>query len=399
MGVVHAPTSLSHLPDSRVAPNLASVTAVGGTFVGLESELHASGDAVRVGVIGYGYWGPNLVRNFAEASGARVVAVSDLRPDRLATVRDRHPAVRLTTDLRDLLADPSVDAVAIATPVSTHHSLAMAALQAGKHVLVEKPLALTSAQAEELIEAADRLGLVLMVDHTFVYTGAVQKIKELVDSGGLGRLYYYDSVRANLGLFQQDVSVLWDLAVHDLAIMDHLLGTPSMVSAVGAAHIPGRPMNTAYLTCVFEDDLIAHCHVNWLAPVKIRRSLIGGALQMIVYDDLEASEKVKVYDKGVTVAGGHNGNGVNGSNGAHGSNGSNGGDSQLELLVGYRAGDMHAPRLSVTEALRVEAQHFVDCIRTSTPPLTDGESGLRVIRVLEAAERSLANGGVLTELR
>jgi predicted dehydrogenase len=283
-----------------------------------------------------------------------------------------------------------VDAVAIATPVSTHYALAMAALYAGKHVLVEKPLAMTSAEARELIETAARLDRVLMVDHTFVYTSAVQKIKELIDSGSLGELYYYDSVRINLGLFQQDVSVLWDLGVHDLAIMDYLLGAaPISVSAVGAAHIPGRPVNTAYLTCVFDNNLLAHFHLNWLAPVKIRRSLIGGARQMIVYDDLEPSEKVKVYDKGVTLADAT----TNGSSKANGN-----GNGKYDLLVGYRAGDVLAPHLGVGEALSVEVQHFVDCVRTGSRPVTDGESGLRVIRVLEAAEKSLAHGGELTEL-
>ena len=365
------------------------MTTISSRPLGVERQRDASTDAIRLAVIGYGYWGPNLVRNFGEADGARVVGVSDLREDRLATVQDRYPAVRVTTDFEDFLADPTVDAVVIATPVSTHHALAMAALRAGKHVLVEKPLALSSAQAEELIETAHRLDRVLMVDHTFVYTGAVQKIKELIDSGSLGRLYYYDSVRVNLGLFQEDVSVLWDLGVHDLAIMDYLLGgAPSMVSAVGAAHIPGRPLNTAYLTCVFEDDLIAHFHVNWLAPVKIRRSLIGGARQMVVYDDLEPSEKVKVYDKGVTLAGE-----LDGSTGVNGTS-----KGKYDLLVGYRAGDVLAPQLSVSEALGVEAQHFVDCVRTGRRPLTDGECGLRVIRVLEAAEKSLERGGALTEL-
>jgi predicted dehydrogenase len=365
------------------------VTAINGSSLGVRQNLHVSTDAVRVAVIGYGYWGPNLVRNFAEATGSRVVGVSDLRGERLDSVRDRYPAVNATTDFEELLADPTVDAVAIATPVSTHHALAMAALCAGKHVLVEKPLAMTSAEARELIETAARLDRVLMVDHTFVYTSAVQKIKELIDSGSLGELYYYDSVRINLGLFQQDVSVLWDLGVHDLAIMDYLLGAaPTKVSAVGAAHIPGRPVNTAYLTCVFGNNLLAHFHVNWLAPVKIRRSLIGGARQMIVYDDLEPSEKVKVYDKGVTLA-----NGTNDSNRANG-----GGKGKYDLLVGYRAGDVLAPHLGVGEALRVEVQHFVDCVRTGSRPVTDGESGLRVIRVLEAAEKSLANRGELTEL-
>ena len=339
---------------------------------------------IGIGVIGYGYWGPNLVRNFNEASGSRVVAVSDLRDERLARVRDRYPAVRTTGDYRQLLADPAIDAVVVATPVATHFRLALAAIEAGKHVLVEKPLALDSREATALIEAARRHGVVLMVDHTFVYTGAVQKIKELVDRGQLGRLLYYDSVRVNLGLFQHDVDVLWDLAVHDLSIMDYVLGRrPRAVAAAGVAHVPGQPVNTAYLTCYFEDDLIAHFHVNWLAPVKIRRTLLGGDRQMIVYDDLEPSEKVKVYDKGITVA---NGNGHGGNEGAY------------DLLVGYRAGDMYAPQLSLAEALGVEAEHFVDCVRTGREPITSGESGLRVVRVLEAAAASLAARGRVVDL-
>jgi predicted dehydrogenase len=336
-------------------------------------------------VIGYGYWGPNLVRNFSEAAGSRVVAVSDLRDERLERVRDRYPAVRTTGDYRRLLADPAVDAVVVATPVASHYRLAMAAIEAGKHVLVEKPLALGSAEAAALIEAARRRGLVLMVDHTFVYTGAVQKIKELVDGRRLGRLLYYDSVRVNLGLFQHDVDVLWDLAVHDLSIMDFVLDRlPRAVSAAGVAHVRGQPVNTAYLTCYFEDDVIAHFHVNWLAPVKIRRTLIGGDRQMIVYDDLEPSEKVKVYDKGITLA---NGNGAKGGN-----------EAAYDLLVGYRAGDMYAPRLSLTEALHVEAEHFVDCVRTGREPVTGGEAGLRVVRILEAATQSLVERGRVVEL-
>jgi predicted dehydrogenase len=340
---------------------------------------------VGIGVIGYGYWGPNLVRNFSEAPGARVVAVSDLREERLDCVRDRYPAVRTTSDYRQLLTDPTVDAVVVATPVATHYRLALSAIEAGKHVLVEKPLALSRSEAVALFEAARRLHVVLMVDHTFVYTGAVQKIKELVEGRHLGRLLYYDSVRVNLGLFQHDVDVLWDLAVHDLSIMDYVLGQePRAVSAVGVAHVPGQPVNTAYLTCHFDDGLIAHFHVNWLAPVKIRRTLIGGDRQMIVYDDLEPSEKVKVYDKGITLA---NGNGPSGGN-----------EGKYDLLVGYRAGDMCAPQLSLTEALAVEAGHFVDCVRTGRDPITGGEAGLRVVRILEAAAESLTERGRIVEL-
>jgi predicted dehydrogenase len=334
---------------------------------------------IGIGVIGYGYWGPNLVRNFAEAPGSRVVAVSDLRPERLAQVQARYPAARTTPAHADLIADPTIDAVVVATPVSTHFDLAMQALGAGKHVLVEKPLAATVEQGQRLVEEAARRQRVLMVDHTFIYTGAVRKIKELVDDGRLGRLYYYDSVRVNLGLFQHDVNVLWDLAVHDLSIMDYVLGRqPRAVAATGMAHVPGRPEDVAYLTCFFDDTLIAHFHVNWLAPVKIRRTLIGGDQRMIVYDDLEPSEKVKVYDKGITL--------------------NNGPEGMYQMLVGYRTGDMWAPQLDTAEALRVGATHFLACIEQGKRPLTDGQVGLNVVRALEAATQSLRQRGQPVEL-
>jgi predicted dehydrogenase len=325
---------------------------------------------ISIGVIGYGYWGPNLVRNFAELPSVRVRAVSDLRPERLAYVAGRYPDVKVTTDSRAVLSDPDLDAVAIATPVSTHYDLAMQALRAGKHVLVTKPLAATLEQGEQLVNEAARRRLVLMVDHTFVYTGAVRKIKELIDAGQLGQLYYYDSVRVNLGLFQHDVNVLWDLAAHDLSIMDYVLPLrPRAVAATAVAHVPGQVENVAYLTCFFDNSFIAHFHVNWLAPVKIRRTMIGGAAQMIVYDDLEPSEKVKVYDKGVTT---------NGSD-----------ESIYQVLVSYRTGDMWAPQLDSTEALHTEVQHFIRCIDEAARPLTDGEAGLRVVRLLAAATESL----------
>ena len=375
---VHARTPANPLLNAAVLPVLRGGAAMGN---GIAPSIDGAADAstIGVGVIGYGYWGPNLVRNFAATPGARVVAVSDLQPQRLAPIRGRYPSIQLTTDYRDLLADPAVDAVVVATPVSSHFDLAMAALRAGKHVLVEKPLTATAEQATRLVEEADRRGRLLMVDHTFVFTTAVRKIRELVESERLGRLYYYDSVRVNLGLVQHDVSVLWDLAVHDLSIMDYVLGQrPHTVAATGASHLPGKPATVAYLTCFFADNLVAHFHVNWLAPVKIRRTLVGGDRQMIVYDDLEPSEKVKVYDKGITL--------------------SNGEDGAYDLLVGYRAGDMWAPQLGVTEALSDEAEHFVNCIRTGQTPLTDGRAGLRVVRILEAATQSLSEGGRPVEL-
>src|SRR5688572_28241719 len=284
---------------------------------------------IGIGFIGYGYWGPNLVRNFAEQAGARVQVVCDVRREPLER---RYPSVRVTTSPADVWNDPLVDAVVIATPVQYHFELAMASLRAGKHVLVEKPIASSSSQASALIDEAARRRLTLMVDHTFVYTGAVRKMRELTEQGELGEIYYYDSVRINLGLFQPDVNVLWDLAVHDLSIMDYVLqAQPVAVSATGLAHVAGRPENIAYMTMFFDGRLIAHVHVNWLAPVKMRRTLLGGTRRMIVFDDLEASEKVKVYDRGISV---------NPSP-----------ENIYQMLVGYRSGDMWAPQLAVAEAL------------------------------------------------
>jgi predicted dehydrogenase len=334
---------------------------------------------VHVAVIGYGYWGPNLVRNFAEAPGTELAGVCDVDADRLARARARYPGVAAATDDRELPADPDIDAVAIATPVGTHFDLALRALQAGKHVLVEKPLAATSEQARRLIDEAAARNRVLMVDHTFVYTGAVRKIRELIAAGELGDIYYYDSARVNLGLFQHDVNVLWDLAVHDLSIVEHVLPvSPRAVSATGVSHVTGGTENIAYLTLFFPGNLIAHMHVNWLAPVKLRRTLIGGSRKMIVYDDLEPSEKVKVYDRGITV--------------------DSDPESIYQLLIGYRSGDMWAPRLDVTEALRIEMAHFIQCIRTGATPLTDGAAGLNVVRVLEAAARSMRQQGQMVAL-
>lgn len=337
---------------------------------------------IGVSVVGYGYWGPNLVRNFSENSGARLVSVCDLDAKRLETVKTRYPAVAVTQDFDDVLRNPEVDAVAIATPVSTHFRLAMRALMAGKHVLVEKPIASRTDEARRLVDEAARRGLVLAVDHTFVHTGAVRKMRELV-ADGLGDIYYYDSVRVNLGLFQHDVSVMWDLAVHDLSIMDFVLPRqPVAVSATGVSHVPGEPENIAYLNLFFENNLIAHIHVNWLAPVKVRRTLIGGSRKMIVYDDLEPSEKIKVYDKGITL---------NGCAPASG-------EKVYQALVGYRTGDMWAPQLDMGEALARELSDFVGCVETGRTPIADGQAGLRVMRILEAASQSLASRGRLIEL-
>jgi predicted dehydrogenase len=305
--------------------------------------------------------------------------VCDRSADRRALAGRRHPSVLTTADPEDLIRDPGVDAVVIATPVSSHFELGMRALAAGKHVWVEKPLALNASQASRLVEQADRVGRTLIVDHTFAYTPAVRKIRDLVASDALGQIYYYDSVRVNLGLFQHDVDVIWDLAVHDLSIIDYVLPErPRAVSATGMAHVPGEPENIAYITLFFESSLIAHVNVNWLAPLKIRRTLIGGSRKMIVYDDLEASEKVKVYDKGLTMR--------------------QGADDVYQMLVGYRSGDMWSPQLEIAEALHTVARHFVDCIERGATPLTDGRSGLRVVQILEAASRSMRERGRIVEL-
>jgi len=294
---------------------------------------------INVGVIGYGYWGPNLVRNFITNDEARVVAVCDRDSARLGKIEALYPAIRLTTSVDELINAPDIDAVVVATPVDTHFPLALAALQAGKHVLVEKPIASTADQARQLIEEADKRGLVLMVDHTFVYTGAVRKMRELIDSEGFGTVRYYDSTRVNLGLFQHDVNVLWDLAVHDLSIMAYILDrSPLAVSATGQSLIAGQPQYAAFLTVFFGEETIAHINVNWLSPVKIRRTLVGGDKQMIVYDDLETSEKVKLYDKGITMT--------------------KTPEQVHKLLISYRTGDLWSPNVPATEALATEAAHF-----------------------------------------
>ncbi|MFA6153302.1 Gfo/Idh/MocA family protein [Mesorhizobium sp.] len=337
---------------------------------------------IGVAVVGYGYWGPNLVRNFSEAAGAELLAVCDVNKDRLAAVQGRYPGVSITDDYESILRDPRINAVAIATPVTTHFRLAMSALMAGKHVFVEKPIAASSEEAQKMVDEAARRRLVLAVDHTFVHTGAVRKMRELVD-GGLGEIYYYDSVRVNLGLFQHDVSVVWDLAVHDLSIMDYVLPSrPVAVSATGMSHIAGEPENIAYLNLLFDSNLIAHVHVNWLAPVKVRRTLIGGSRKMIVYDDLEPSEKIKIYDKGITLNGGSQANG----------------EAVRQALVGYRSGDMWAPHLDMSEALGTELKEFIRCVEHAETPLADGHAGLRVVRILEAATLSLAQRGRVVEL-
>ena len=329
-------------------------------------------DTVRVGVIGYGYWGPNVVRNFHALESAELVAVCDRSPAALKRARRAYPGMHLTTDFAEVLESPQVDAVAIVTPVWTHFELAKAALQNEKHVFVEKPFTSSTRQAEELIELADRKNLKIMVDHTFLFSGAVKKIREIVDNGTLGPLYYFDSVRVNLGLFQHDVSVIWDLAPHDLSIMDHIIAEKAeALVATGGRHLNGHA-DMAFITIYFARNIVAHVNVNWLSPVKVRTTLIGGRDKMLVWNDLEADEKIKVYDKGVTIT---NGEGVH------------------DLLVSYRSGDVWAPRCEQAEALKVELDYFIDCIVNDRTPINDGAAGLRVVRFLEAAERSLKDRG------
>jgi predicted dehydrogenase len=333
--------------------------------------------AISVGIIGCGYWGPNLLRNFAENEAAELRWICDADEARLAAMARRYPAAQTTTDYQKLLAAPQLDAVAVATPVASHFQIAKESLLAGKHVLVEKPLTATAREAEELIDLAARNQRTLMVDHTFVYTGAVRKMKEIIAGGELGELLYFDSVRINLGLFQRDINVVWDLAPHDLSIMDYLIERqPDAVSAIGSCHIEQGIENIAYLLLHFPDDFIAHFHFNWLAPVKIRRTLIAGSRRMILYDDIEPTEKVRVYDKGVTT------NRVESDR-----------EADYQTLVSYRTGDVWAPKLDSTEALRYVVAEYLDAIRDARRPLTDGESGLRVVRLLEAAQQSIKQGG------
>jgi predicted dehydrogenase len=340
------------------------------------SRQHPAG-VVRVGVIGYGYWGPNIVRNFHSLESAAVVAVCDKSAAALKRARRMYPGLHLTTEFSEVLRSPDIDAVAVVTPVWTHYELAKAALENGKHVFVEKPFTSTPWQAEELIELAARKDLKIMVDHTFLFSGAVRKIKDIVDAGTLGPLYYFDSTRVNLGLFQHDVSVIWDLAPHDLSIMDHIIGErPEAVVATGANHLNGHA-DMAFITIYFPGNIVAHVNVNWLSPVKVRTTLIGGKDKMLVWNDLEADEKIKVYDKGVNIT---NGEGV------------------YDLLVSYRSGDVWSPRCDQAEALKVELEYFIDCLLNDRAPMNDGTAGLRIVRLLDAADKSLSDRGRLVSV-
>jgi predicted dehydrogenase len=332
---------------------------------------------LNVGVIGFGYWGPNIVRNFSFVEKARVTMVCDKRTEALKTVQRNYPAINLTSNADDVLLSPNIDVVAIVTPVSSHYELAKRALENGKHVFVEKPFTATSAQAEELIELAEWKNLTIMVDHTFIYTGAVRATKKYIQDGILGNIYYYDSTRINLGLFQHDVNVVWDLAPHDFSIMDFLIDEkPEAITANGVAHVNNME-DMAYVTIYFQSNLIAHFNVNWLSPVKVRTTLIGGEKKMLVWNDVNPDEKIKIFDKGIDVKSR---------------------ESVYNLLVSYRSGDMWAPRIDGTEALKLECNHFVECVEQGLTPANDGKAGLRIVQLLEACNESIKARGKLIKL-
>lgn len=327
---------------------------------------------LRVGVVGYGYWGPNVVRNLHNLNSAKVVAVCDKSDASLQRAKRAHPDVHVTTEFSELLCSAEIDAIAVITPVWTHFELAKKALCHGKHLFIEKPFTSTASEAEQLIELAESYGLTIMVDHTFLFTGAVRKIRQLIDDGTLGKLYYYDSTRVNLGLFQHDVNVLWDLAPHDLSIMDYLIGAePEGIVATGSHHLNGLA-DVAYMTIYFPGNVIAHLNVNWLSPVKIRTTLIGGEKKMLVWNDLAVDDKIKVYDRGVNISSR---------------------EGVYQALVSYRSGDMWSPKIDGTEALTRELEYFVHCVNTGERPINDGAAGLRIVRMLEAAEASLSRKG------
>jgi predicted dehydrogenase len=329
---------------------------------------------VKFGIVGYGYWGPNVVRNLQSLAGAEITAVCDKSSASRKRAHKSYPHIYVTSETSEVLTSAEIDAIAIVTPVWTHFDLAKCALENGKHVFVEKPFTSNVAQAEQLIELATKRNLKLMVDHTFLFTGAVKKIKQLLQEDGLGKLFYYDSTRVNLGLFQHDINVVWDLAPHDLSIMDYLIErSPEALVATGQTHLNGLE-DVAFITLYFPDKVIAHVNVNWLSPVKVRTTLIGGEKKMLVWNDLEADEKIKIYDRGVDITSQ---------------------EGLYKLLVNYRSGDMWAPHLEQVEALRYELAYFVECILTDRNPMNDGAAGMRVVKILEAANRSMRKRGGL----
>ncbi len=351
----------------------------------VNTSLPASAGPIGVAVVGAGYWGPNLVRNFQASTTFRLRWLCDLDVERAKRVLGGYSTVQVSADLDEVLADPDVQAVAIATPAGTHLPVALAALRAGKHVLVEKPLAATYDEGRLLVEEADKRGLTLMCDHTYCYTPAVMRIREMLQAGDLGDLHFLDSVRINLGLVQRDIDVVWDLAPHDLSILDSVLPfgvTPVSVAAHGADGIGAGRACVAYLTLKLNNGAIAHIHVNWLSPVKVRTTIFGGSKRTLVWDDLNPSQRLAVYDRGVDVA----------------SPDELGAEQRRDVLVSYRSGDMVAPALTEREALRTMVDEYARAIVTGTPALTDGRSGLRVLEILQAASRSLSEGGTMVKL-
>jgi predicted dehydrogenase len=328
---------------------------------------------INIAIIGYGYWGPNLVRNFSTVSQCKVHTVVDARDERLALVARNYPQVQLYKQVDEVFNNPEIDAVVIATPIFTHFELAKKALLNGKHVLVEKPLTSNTTEAQELIDLSLKMGKLLMVDHTFLYTGAVQKIKSLIDDNTLGKLQYFDSTRINLGLIQPDVNVLWDLAPHDLSILFYLFNeVPVSIQALGISHTKNDIENIAYLTVNYQSNFIAHFNCSWSAPVKLRNILIGGDKKMVLFDDIQMSEKVKVYDTGFEVKND---------------------EDKRKLLVNYRTGDVHSPQIENAEALHKMATDFIQSILNNSTPISNYEMGLNVVKVLSAAQESIKNKG------
>lgn len=336
---------------------------------------------MNIGLIGIGYWGPNLVRNFTALDEVKVIAVCDFRKERLESIRKQFPAIKIfTTDANDIINSPDIDAVAVVTPVSTHFPIGMEVLAKGKHLFMEKPFTATVEQAERMIELAEQKNLRIMVDHTFLYTGAVETMKKYIDNGELGELYYFDSVRVNLGLFQHDVNVIWDLAPHDVSIMDYLLDrAPRAISATGVSHIDSGVENIAYISTFYDNNLLGHIHVNWLAPVKVRKTLVSGSKKMMIYDDMEPHEKIKIYDNGVDITEDK--------------------DQIYNVLIQYRTGDMISPKVDLTEALKKVTLEFYNAVNENRNPRTDGHAGLRVVRILEAANKSIRSNGQVIEIK
>jgi predicted dehydrogenase len=335
---------------------------------------------ISVGLIGYGYWGPNLARNLARSKKLEHLSIADQDPSRREEAARSFPSATVVDGIKDLLKPGGPDAIAIATPLSTHFELAMEALAAGRHVLIEKPIAASAEEAAQLIEFADKQGLTLMVDHTFIYSSPVSEMARLVERNALGSIHYFDSVRVNLGLFQHDTNVLWDLAVHDVSIMEYVLPQrPIAVSATGLSNLPNQHENVAFMTLFFEGDrTIGHVHVNWLAPAKIRQTVLCGREKMVVYDDLQPAEPIRIYNKGVDLV--------------------RDPDSVRERLVSYRVGDVLSPHLKAQEPLGRCIDHYLDCIETQAEPITSGAFGLSVVQVIEAAEKSLKRRGECVEI-